>query len=94
MKTISPSDVRRVLTDRREYLAKKKQAAYESGKPFGYESSEIAVIDWVLERVAAKDVPTEEELGVAESLLRTRLGCLNYLSLISNTDEIAPGATT
>lgn len=63
MKTISPSDVRRVLTDRREYLAKKKQAAYESGKPFGYESSEIAVIDWVLERVAAKDVPTEEEAG-------------------------------
>jgi hypothetical protein len=63
MRTIGPSDVRRVLTDRREYLAKKKQAAYESGKPFGYESSEIAVIDWVLERVAAKDVPTEEEAG-------------------------------
>lgn len=34
------------------------------------------------------------ELGVSESLLRTRLGCLNYLSLISNTDENAPGATT
>ena len=30
MKTISPSDVRRVLTDRREYLAKKKQAAGRS----------------------------------------------------------------